>query len=146
MKTVAWILGVILLYQVVIHQVNNNNSFTADLDVTVDSSRTYTLPPGDTVVFMMPVTNNSWHHVEFLAASSTCNVISVDAPVRFNKKRVYNIPVSVQVPDAVGNYADAVVLRTTATETFYGTDIIFNVDDSAERVDTLWMGSISEYL
>lgn len=140
MKIAVWILGILVLFQLVMHQLHINNAFVATLDVRVDTSRTFVLAPGDSVVFMVPFTNNSWKDVELIAASGTCNVESIRAPERFVKKRIYNVPVSLVAPDAPGEYADAVVLRTSGDATFYGSDILFRVEESAERADTLWMG------
>lgn len=145
MKIAAWILGLLLVLFFVFHQLHINNAFIGSLDVKVDTSRAFAVAPGDTVVFMLPLTNNSWHDVLLTGTSKTCNVKSVDAPDRFVRKRIYNVPITILAPEHDGEYAEAVVMRTDGYATFYGSDIVFNVDRSAQRVDTLWMGRQPEH-
>lgn len=140
MKITTIVLAIIAAYFFVINQLQLNNVFEASLRVGSDTSRVFTLPPSDTLLVMLPITNNSYHDVNVSGITSTYNLSNVNYPDTLPKKRVDWIISTLVTPNEPGEYRDGIILRTTGRNTFYGTDMVYEVHPGAVPQDTIWLG------
>lgn len=141
MKTSLFVVSTLALFFFGAFFIEQNHVLEPLLVVQADTTRSFTVAPGDTHTVVVRVTNSSHQEVRIADKIGSCRIAGIDIPDRLMKKRVYYLKATLIAPTEPGTYTETVVLRSNSKRPFTGFLVRYTVDPSAgPSPDSLWLG------